>query len=267
MLSGTSAWVENISRTSDSPTMKDGARYDAALAADFNRQLARDWFFNGGLDLRHSTVPDFDRNNALEPGLRASLRRKFGLGPFAPSVSAGAGLKYRDTGLAGDDGWLVTAEVRVAKRLTETVRLAAIGDWLEQYAAHSTFDIRQQTARVEVGWDISERWTLTVNRGRLWGDLVANAAGPVYATALAGGLGPAIQDYYSRIAFETSHSYGPNWVSYRVHARADVWWAALSCTLTGRTSLDFRADGAEVLSQVGVRYETDSYSLSVAHRF
>ena len=127
-------------------------------------------------DLRHATVPDFDRNNALEFGPRASLRRKFGLGPFAPSVSADLGLRYRDTGLAGDRGWLASGGVRAAKRLTGTLRTAVTGDWLEQYAAHSTFDIRQRSLRAELAWDFSERWSLTVNRGRMWGDVVANAA-------------------------------------------------------------------------------------------
>ncbi len=266
-LSASASWVDNISRTSDAATSRDGARYEATLTADLNRQFARDWFLNAGLDLRSGTVPDFDRNNALELGPRARVRRKFGLGPFAPSASAAAGLAYRATGLAGDDGWLATAELRAAKRLTETLRLALSGGWLEQYAGHSTFDIRQQTARIELGWDVSERWSLTVSHGRLWGDLVANASGPVYASALAGGLGPAVQDYYNRIAFETSHAYGPGWVSYRVHARADVWSASLNRAFWDRASAELRVDGAAVRSQVGVRYETDSYSLSLALRF
>lgn len=263
----TLSWAGNISRTSDPAAERDATTLDVTAAATINRQITRDWFAWAAAEAASFTDLDFERTNHAQLGLRGGLRRKFGLGPQAPMLDFSAGLTRRLARYGGSGGWGTDAGVRLSKRFGETVRLGLNGEWQQVYARHSTFDTRHTQAVLDAAWDIADGWQLAAGLGRLWGDVVANATGPTYAQALAGAFGPSVQAYYSAISFETNQLYGPNWVSYRVHARGDSAWLSLSYAFNDSTSLTARAWSIEVVNRVGIRYDTEIWSLTLAHRF
>ena len=263
----TLSWAGNISRTSDPVAERDATTLDVIVAATLNRQVTRDWFAWASAEAASFADFDFDLTNRAQVGVRAGWRRKFGLGPQAPMLDFSAGYARRLARYEGSDGAVAEAGARLSKRLGETARLGLTGEWQQTYARHSTFDTRHTQAGFDAAWDIADGWQLAAGLGRLWGDVVANAAGPTYAQALAGGFGPSVQAYYSAISFETNQLYGPNWVSYRVHARGDSAWFSLSYALNDSTSLTARLWSIEVVNQVGIRYDTEIWSLTLAHRF
>lgn len=263
----TLSWADNISRTSDPAAERDATTLDMMAAATINRQITRDWFAWAAAEAASFSDFDFELTDRAQLGLRGGLRWKFGLGPQAPMLDFSAGLARRLARYGGSSGWVADAGMRLSKRFGETVRLGLTGEWQQVYARHSTFDTRHTQAGFDAAWDIADGWQLAAGLGRLWGDVVANAAGPTYAQALAGGFGPSVQAYYSAISFETNQLYGPNWVSYRVHARGDSAWFSLSYALNDSTSLTARLWSIEVVNQVGIRYDTEIWSLTLAHRF
>ena len=265
--SGASNWVNNISRTSNPPTRKDAATYEFNLDASRHQQLSADWLLQLGAEASYLAEPKFDLNSNLKAGGSLELQRKFGLGPLAPVLQLNAGFDYKTLRLVQDRGWTSEGGVRLAKRLNSSWKVAASSQWLEHYAKSATFDIRQRTLSVEAVWDLSDRWRLSGSASRLDGNVVANAAWPVWAQAIGGGLGPAVYNYYNSIPWEVTNAYGPGWVSYNVDARAYLWSLTLACALTDSTTLELRGSSAYVINEIDVRYPTDSWGLALIHRF
>lgn len=266
-LKAAAAWADNISRTSDPSTEKDAADYSVELSTGWHRQIARNWQTSLAAKLGYETVPDFDRMDVTRAGLAVALQRKFGLGPLAPVLEFNAAATHAGFREGYRSGWELSGGARLAKRFTATWRAALEGSWLEYYAKLHPFDIRQHRLQFETEWDVTERWQLGFGKGRIRGEITANAAWPVYGKALGGGFGPAVQAYYSSIPWNVTDTYGSGWVAYRVDSRVDFWWLSVSPALSDRTSAPLRYEEYEVVNRVGVHYKTRILSLSLIHRF
>ncbi len=263
----TAGWVQNISHTTDGPSRSNAMTYGFSLDASHPQQVAHDWLLQLGAGADLLAVPEFDRNSAVSAGPRLGLQRKFGLGPLAPVVRLDAAYRYKSARLPGDSGGTAEAGLRLIKRVNSSLMVAANAQWLEHFASHATFEITQRTLSLEAAWDINERWRLSGSAGRLTGGIVGHAEGEDWAAALAGSLGPVVANYYRSIPREVTDSYGPQWVSYRVDAHADVGVLALACAASDRTTVELRTSHVFVVYKVGLRYPTDSWGLNLIHRF
>ncbi|MBI5767993.1 MAG: hypothetical protein HZA93_09365 [Verrucomicrobia bacterium] len=260
-------WAENISRSSSPLNWIDALRQEAHLSGHHLHPLATGLSVVVEGDVGFETVPRFVRNSAWFAGGTVQLRKKFGLGPFAPVVTAEAGLQRRDAHLRGDNSWIATGALRFARRFTDDWRASLTGDWRQAYAASPTFDVRHHRLFGTVAWDVTERWQLTYGRGSLWGDFVAAAGPAVWARALSGQLGPAVGTLYPTLSWETNDNYGPGWVSYRAQGRSDFWWLELSPALGPNTSLPLRYESTYTRNIIGITYRQDLWTLGVLHRF
>jgi len=264
---GTASWVENISRTSFEPTRKDAATYELSLSAGRHRQLASAWLLHGSVDAALLTVPDYDLTNHFKLGPRLGLQRKFGLGPLAPVLQLDTALTYKAARLDADRGWTAEASLRLGKRFTPAFKAGLAGQWIEHNARSATFDLSQHSFTVDATWDITDQWSLSGSAGRLSGDIVANAAWSVWAQAISGAFGPTVFNYYTSHPWKVTNLYGDGWVSYNVEADVDLWSLAAAYAISERTTAELRYGSAFVVNKIGVRYPTDSWGLSVVHRF
>lgn len=264
---GTAAWVENHSRTSAVANRADAATYELSLGGTLPRQLASSVLFVASGEISTLTVPDYELADNFKTGGRLALQRKFGLGPLAPVLSASLGGSYKSARLAADRGWTADAALQLAKRVLPNLRLAAGAAWIEHNARSATFDLNQRTYSLEASWDIDEHWTLAGSVGRLKGDIVANAAWPVWGKALGGVFGPAVQAYYSARPWSVTNTYGDGWVAYNVEADVDLWSAALTYAFTDHAAVELRKSAAFVVNRIGVTYPTDSWGLGMNYRF
>ncbi len=265
--SGGAAWVNNLSRTSYEPTRKDATTYEFKLSGGQPRQLASSVLLVASGEINTLTVPEYNLADNLRAGGRLALQKKFGLGPLAPVLQFSAGLTYKAARFADDRGWTTEAGVQLAQRVLPNLRLAASAQWLEHAAPDPYFDLNQRSYSVEANWDIGDRWSLNGSVSRLSGNIVANAAWPVWAQALNGGLGTSVQNYYASRPWAITNIYGPNWVTYNVEAHVDLWSATLTYALSDHTSVELRKSAAYVINEIGIRYPTDSWGLSLTHRF
>jgi len=261
------AWVENISRTSFAPTAQDAMTATVDVSVVHARQLTSRLTAIGGFEAGFEQVPDFSALNQVHAGFRGALRAKFGLGPLAPTVEAGVGLSRQSFREDGRTGWRQEGTIRVAKRLTERLRLSAFATWDSFTASAAPFDVHSRRLGVEATWDFADRWTITAGGARLRGQVVANAAWPIWGQALGGELGAVVRDYYSTVPWRTTDTFGSGWVAYRVDATADLLWGEASFLLGDRTRLFLRQETVKVINRIDVRYDTEFWSLGLAHRF
>jgi hypothetical protein len=266
-LQAAAAWVDNLSRTSAAAFQRDAAVHSLDAAVVAARQLARDWTLVGILEGGREEVPDFRALDRTALGARATLRRKFGLGPFAPVLEAGLAVARHDFREEGRTGWRQEGGFVLTKRLDESWRLAASATWESVSARRAPFDTHGLRLAFDATWDLAERWRLAAGTARYDGQAVANATWPVWGAALADGFGPRIGAYYRSTPWETTDTFGPGWVAYRVDADADFLWAEASFLLGERTRAALRVETVRVVNVVDVRYDTEIWSLALAHRF
>ncbi len=265
--SGRAGWAENISRASFPANWRDSVLLESNLDATYPRAFARNWLLLASAHAETRTVRDFALNNTLTLGPRLDLQRKFGMGPYAPTLRSHVGLAYRDARLRGSTGWTTEAGLQFSQRLSPSFRASAGYDWSQHDAGTPTFDVRHRIATARLTWDFTDRWQLSAAFSRLNGQLVAEASNAIFNQALNGGFGPVIAQSYNARPFSITDSYGPGWFSYRIEGRADTSAFALAYALTDYTTLDLRVTGSRVKNQAQVRYKTDITSLGVTHRF
>ena len=261
------SWVDNLSRTSAVPDQRAANVLALDASALQVRQLARDWTALGALEAGIEQVPDWRGLDRWSLGARGTIRRKFGLGPFAPVLDAAVGLTRLDFREAGRSGWRGEGALTLSKRLTESWRVAGSAAWESTAARREPFDNHGRRLALEATWDVAPRARLAAGAARYTGDVVANAAGGVWAQALADGFGPRIGTYYRSTAWEVTDTFGPGWVAYRVQADADFLWAEASLLLGDRTRAALRLETVKVVNVVDIRYDTEIWSLTLAHRF
>ncbi len=265
--SGSGAWVENQSRSSNPLDMRETPVYELDFSAAASRQLARDWVLNYGAEAGLFTMPDFSRNNLFTYGVNGRLQRKFGLGPLAPVLSAHAAYAMTDARINGQDGGTLSGGVSFSKRLHPALRIGADATWLSHYARHNTYDLNQRTFSIEAVWDITDRLRLTGTAGWLKGDIVATAGAVVWGRAIGGLLGPTIAEYYNRTPWEVTNAYAPGWVSYSVEADVDLWSVSLGYAFSDKTTFDLRLSSAYAVNIVNVRYLQRQWGAGLVHRF
>jgi hypothetical protein len=259
--------VDNISRTSAPATRLDATAYEFGLDSTQSRQLARNVLMVVKAETASLHVPDYDLTDHVRLGGRVTVQTKFGLGAQATVLQLNAGLAYKSARFASDRGWTSEVNLQLSKRVLPNLRFAASAGLLEHAARSAVFDLDQHSFSAEVQWDINDRWSLAGKASRLDGDIVANASSATWSQAIMGGFGQPVRDYYTARPWAVTHLYGPGWVSYNVEADVDLWSVALAYAFNDRTSVELRKSGAYVVNRTGVTYPTDSWGLSLAHRF
>jgi hypothetical protein len=267
-LQASAIWAENLSRTSHEPTQKSAGMYEVSASAENPRQLSRDWLVLTGGEISARHVPRYDGLDHFGGGASVRLRQKFGLGAFAPVLEYHAALHGEAARETGRSGWRPAVGLEFSQRLTETWHFSAGAGWTRFMARHEPFDVTNRRLRLESSYDLTEHWQVTLGGNRIWGEFTANAAGAVWAQAIAGGLGPTIFNHYNTLAWETSGTFGPGWVAYRIRdSRADQWWLELAPALTADTALALRYEFVKVINAIGIRYDSAFWTLSLLHRF
>jgi hypothetical protein len=260
-------WSENISHTSAAANRKSAARYQAAGSAGMLHEWAGGLVTMSSLEGAIDTAPRYPKFGSFTVGPQMTVRRKFGLGAFAPVLEAGGELAYRATRVGLDDGWTTTANLRLSKRLTSSWRVAVTGDWSRHDGRTATFTTDQHRLFGQLAWDPTDWLQISYGAGRLWGTVIANAAGDVWARALSGGLGNAVLTYYNTVPWRRTDIFGPGWVSYRVEGYANFQWLELSPALGRNTSLPLRLERTNTTNLIGIKYPQEFWSLSLLHRF
>lgn len=260
-------WSENDSRSSSPLDWQDVFSVRASAARAWTRQLPRNFSVITELEAAARHAPDHHKLTAADLTLRTEARRKFGLGPLAPVVSASAAAGGHVGAIDDGRAVLTRLAVQASKRLTEIVRVSATLDAWKHHARHDTFDVSYRRAFGEIAWDITDRWQLSYGAVRLEGSFTANASWLIWGRAVNGLLGPAIQQYYTATPWVVTDAYGPGWVTYNVHGRARQWWLQLSPALTESTTLALRYENNLATNVVAVKYRQELWTLTAMHRF
>ncbi len=231
----------------------------AGIAWDHVTMLGRDWQLSTNASLDVDDWWDWNGLDLVAPGARLGLRRKFGFGPYAPSVQLSAGGEYRRRDYAHASGTDGSLQLTYRQRFTPLVTASLDGE-LERFDARDAVYARTGASlRARVDLDFTSAWRLTLTAARREGDVTSH-----YRPGESG-FGPAWQNPWSG-ASATDSLFGSGWIPYRYDAATSSGGATLSHALNRTTTLAAGFDYAST-SGKGRTYLNRITSVTLVHAF
>jgi len=252
-------WVDNITRSPYIDAAHDAVVYDLTGAAEWHNQVSRDVSVQYGANAGYEACPKYDDLDRVLAGMQFSIRRKLGLGPYAPAFRAGlsyTGNWYRES---LRNGTRLVADLTWTQRWNDSWQTVVAAEFLHNNGRAAAYDYHNRGLSFEVRYDLTERWELAAGGRRQWGEQITYA--------WLGGSGATFPYVFSIWKNTTDTSaYGPNWSAYTIDAHADSFWFSISPALGGNTSLPLRFEQTAVVGR-GESYHTRLISLSFVRRF
>lgn len=255
------AWKPTLSATVDhndnvTRSLRD-EKSDFAAAADIDfstlRILNRDWqgHLAGFARTRH--WQDWSGLDQTEAGVRTGLRRKFGLGPYAPRLDLSVEGARVFAATSPWTGHRLAASLRLQRRFTPIVTAAASVALDRFDARRSTYSGTGYTAQLGADLDLTREWRLALSARFREGDRTAwcRESWP----EITGG--PHWQDGI----------FGGDWFPYRARARTSGVTASLARAIGSSTTIAASIDASESKASKGRNYSTQVLSLQFIHVF
>ena len=264
---GTYLWTENLGRASGPVDFRDTSTYRADFAIGSSTELAAGLGGRVQLEAAHSATPDYERLDESTFGPRASLRKKFGLGPEAPVLAFETAALGRFARIDEADGVTLQGALTVSKRFNPVLSAQLRGEWQEHVADADTFDVHHYLGEARLVLDPTDRFRISVGGGYLTGTFTAGASAARFAGALAGGLGPAVTAYYTATPKTVTNAFQPGWTTYRVEGDVAFYWMEINPALTESLSLSIRFERNHATNSVNVEYRQDIFSTGLIYRF
>ena len=228
-------------------------------------------------DLGGTNQIRFNGLNNISYGLSTSLRHKFGLGDFAPWISAAGSAAYHDFENAPRDGWRYNLSFAMGKRLTERFLLQLKYRYEEQISdriynipglTHATFD--NEDPRTPIGGDAFNLSAHNVTLTGIFTITDAVTAFLAYSHREGGitstvGFDPDILEYGKAIAIDSA--FGNNRFAYRVDAGTHQFSTGLSWEITGHASFNLAYDWLETSGEHGLKYNNNIGRVSLIYSF
>jgi hypothetical protein len=256
-------WQDNVTNA----TAGDGVlgAFTLETAADVTWLQALDFstLLTTGVASTADLCTTFSGLDSISAGPRLGVSRKLGLGPFAPTISAGLeadAVAFSDSGRSNVDAALVAS---FSQRFDESLQLVVDGRACATGANHVVYSGSYASFGATLNWDIDETWRLNVMGGWRDGDIVAEYAAEKSA-------------YYGWVPIDTGAYYytGPRqlvltfsepFIAYRANAPTVSWGAGASPAIGRHTSVvleftRFRTSAYDT-------YVNDLVSVGVVHHF
>jgi hypothetical protein len=208
-------------------------------------------------DLRAAEFRRFHGMNNVALDGTASLRRKFGLGAFAPWASVSASLGREKYGENIRDGRRSIVALQIGRRMTESLDFSGGGN-LERYDADrvvqvvpglsgDVFSIKGRNLFARADYALNERWLGYAGINLRRGDVVASTR-----------RDPEIFEYSSAVTPDPA--FGADYVAYRLSG--DTWsaLAGASWAVNPHASLNIGVTRAITYATGGIDYSNTRFN-------
>jgi len=147
---------------------------DSALTASLDLStlhiLNRDWQLSYGGSVQTSAWQEYDGLNLTEIGAHGTLRRKFGLGPYAPRLELRAEVAHQLSKVEEWSGNWVRVGATFAKRFSPQWQASLNGVYEQLYAERDVYSTVSTTTTLTVDFDPTDVWRFSGSVGYTDGD-------------------------------------------------------------------------------------------------
>lgn len=216
---------------------------------------------------RYDTYTDLNSTNL---GVSASLRKKFGLGPMAPMLSASMEVSDLDAQHDPRDRWIYKAGLGIRKRVNERLDLSLDYEHLQTNPDDRGEDIPFLVENFGIGGDVFkiQRHSLTASlvfsvteRLSSYGSY-SRQRGTIVASTLPD---PALVSIYDKAMFDPV--FGPGVVAYAIEADTNIFGAGLSWALNNHSALNLSYERRESKGGLNFKYANNILRASVLYAF
>lgn len=280
-------WIGNISGQYEFNSNLSNAQPEADINSDsaFRMNLSGGKYFQltdaTGLsitaDLGGANQIRFNGLNNISYGLSTSLRHKFGLGNYAPWISASGSAAYHDFENDPRDGWRYNLAIAIGKQLTERFTLQLKYRYEEQIADRiynipgltlQTFEASEPPIPI-----YGDAFNLSAHNVSLTGIFTVTDTLTAYLayTRREGGITstigyePEILEYGDAVAVD--RAFGNNRYAYKVEASTNLVSVGLSLAITGHASLNLGYDWMQTTGAYDLEYTNHIARFNLIYSF
>ncbi|HVU25194.1 MAG TPA: hypothetical protein VHE13_13790 [Opitutus sp.] len=225
----------------------------ASLDISRLRGLNGDWQFLVGARAQTSAWWQYSGLNLTELGAQGLLRRKFGLGPYAPRLDLRAGFAHQFSRVGGWSGNWLRAGTALHRRFTPQWEASLAGEYNRLYAHRDVYAIATRSVSARVDFDPDADWRLSLSLRYLGGDQLSwcRASWPQFA-----GTHPWLDGIF-----------GGDWFPYQERAHQVAASLDLARALGPRTTIALGGDVSHARSAAGHIYRRQILRLQLIHAF
>jgi hypothetical protein len=261
-LQGGALYDSNLSRAQYYDDIKSDTAFQAALAWGRFVPLSDSLTMRATLDAAGEIYARYSGLDNMSVGGSVSLRRKSGLGAFAPWVGAAgsaARLEYKNS---VRDGWRYEIGVGAGKRITEAWDVEASFRYQHRTADHNVavapgisgavFDLQSHQAGLRSEYALTQRVSIAAGYDQRRGD--------VASTTLRN-----FTIYTNSDAIAPDPVFGPDTVGYRIYAITRAWRAGASYALGTSNSINLTGERWISRARGGLDYYNTLIGVSYVH--
>jgi hypothetical protein len=206
---GGAVYDDNLGRSHAASDIESDLALEAQVEGGWAWELEQGRGFTLTGRLGYTAQDEFQGLNHLRMGAAATWRKRFGLGPTAPTLRLTGSLEKRVFDQDARDGWFYLAEVRYGKRLSERWSVEAAASYDRLVADHArvasiffpapgptpnpgrtakpgdVFDQQSLGLRLRGDLTLGELWLLSLSLGFRDGDVASTATPNAVISAAA----------------------------------------------------------------------------------
>lgn len=233
---------------------KDDSAATASVSFASLRVIDRNW--QGNLRLKASTSrwKKFSGLDLSPISVQAGLRRKFGLGPYAPILDLSMELGRRFASTTARTSDFGVGKLTYSQRINPSLRWHASAEIERHSARRAVFSTTRHMFRVGGDYDLNRNWSASLSFGHGKGDLVS----------------------WCRLSFPEflgttqwlDGIFGGDWFPYQTVSKTTAGHFSLSRALGANRAMAISADIAKSNETTTThKYFNDIYSLQYIHAF
>jgi hypothetical protein len=258
----TASWQDNVTNAPSGDGVRSAVMLGTGATVTWIGSIDFSTLVSGGYSANAEVCTEYSGLDSVCASPFVQVRRKFGLGPYAPSAYLGLQGKaqaYSDGERSNIEG---DATVGFEERFTDSLQLQVDGRLGTVDARDIVFTGNYASIDTALNWDLDETWRFKVLAGWRSGDAVANY------TAVKSPYGwiPVDPDaFYLPGAWHYVPTFHAPFVAYKVSARTWSIGAGVSPAIGPHTSVSLEV--VRFYSSSYDNYADNVVSLSLSHHF
>ncbi|MBT5902612.1 MAG: hypothetical protein HOH58_10960 [Opitutaceae bacterium] len=233
---------------------KDDTAATASVSLSSLRVINRNWQGNLRFNASTSRWKKFDGLDLSPVSVQGGLRRKFGFGPYAPTVDLTVEWGRRFASTSERTSNFGVGKLAYSQRINPSLKWRASAE-IERYSARrQVFSTTRHAFRVGADYELNDKWSTSVSLAHGKGDLVSwcRISFPEFAgtTQWLDGI------------------FGGDWFPYQTVSKTTALHFSLSRALSNHSAVAISADLSKSAGTVKRHiYYNDIFSLQFIHAF
>jgi hypothetical protein len=261
-VSASAIWQDNVTNATPGDGVLGAFTLESTVDASWLKAADFSTILSGGVAATADVCTTYSGLDSFSAVARIEVRHKLGLGPYAPSVSAGIeanATAFSDSARSNAGGALLAS---CSQRFNEALQVALDARACAYGANNEVYSGSNLSLGATLNWDVSDTWRIKATGGWRDGDIVADYA----AARTSYGWGPADTGAYAYSGTRALvWTFSEPFIAYRAVCQTWSYGIGVSPAIGPNTSLTLMY--TRYTTAAYDRYVNDIVSAGIVHHF